>query len=73
MSDTVIKIYTYSATDAGGAASRTLVAETRLALDGDTETTVATKAAKDELLALHQALVKEAVAARLAYLALKAK
>jgi hypothetical protein len=69
----VIKVSTYTTPDAGDAASRTLVAETRLALDGDTETTVATKAAKDELLALHQALVKEAVAARLAYLALKAK
>jgi len=54
--------------------SRQLLMETRFTLDGDIETVLSTAGDVDaQLLTFHQAIVKEAVAARLAYLELLAK
>jgi len=67
----VITVTTYEAADVNDQAARTPVVQTRLTLDGDAQTVVAKDHVDNvELLALHQAMVNEAVEARLVYLQL---
>lgn len=66
-----VTITTYTAADAGAPDDRSVAAVSSFAYDGNLETVVSEEAAgNDQLLALHQALVQEAIAARLAYLEL---
>jgi len=68
----VINVTTFIAADVGDLAARTTVVQTRLTLGGDAQTVVAKDHADNaELLALHQAMVNEAVEARLLYLQLQ--
>jgi hypothetical protein len=69
-----LKVITYVAADADDPKGKQVAAETSFVFDGDLETVVSEKAVaeNDQLLALHQALVQEAIAARLAYLELMA-
>ena len=68
----VITVTTYTAADVGDPEAGTPVVRTRLTLDGDAQTVVAEDHAdNEELLALHQAMVNEAVEARLVYLQLQ--
>jgi hypothetical protein len=70
-----INIKTFTSADIDDTDDRKLLIETQLTLDGRGETVMSTTSgeADSELMALHQAMVKEAVAARLAYLKLLAK
>jgi hypothetical protein len=67
-----VKVTTYTAADAGNPEDKQVAAQTSFALDGDLETVVSegVAAENEQLLGLHQALVQEAIAARLAYLEL---
>ena len=70
----VITVTTYTAAAVGDPEAGTPVVRTRLTLDGDAQTVVAEDHAdNEELLALHQAMVNEAVEARLVYLQLQKK
>ncbi len=62
-----VTVTTYTAADAGKAEDKKVAAQTSFAFDGDLETVVS-EDASEQLLALHQALVQEAIEARLAYL-----
>lgn len=70
-----LTVSTYAAADVGSREGAALKARTRISLAGDVETTLpAAIAAEDEAyLETHKAMVKEALAARLAYLELVAK
>ncbi|UCG22920.1 MAG: hypothetical protein JSW55_12165, partial [Chloroflexota bacterium] len=60
-----ITVTTYTAADAGNADGKSAAARSSFAFNGDLETVVSDEAAGNEqLLALHQALVQEAIAAR---------
>jgi hypothetical protein len=66
-----VTVTTYTAADAAQPDDKQVAAQTSLAFDGDLETVVS-EGAGEPLLALHQAMVQEAIAARLAYLELLA-
>lgn len=65
--NTVI-VSTYVAAEADDPHSRTLIACTKLVLDGESETTIYDPVASEQMLILHQQTVAQAVTARLAYL-----
>jgi hypothetical protein len=69
-----VTIETYTSTDLDDPDGRQLLIKTRITLDGKGETVLSTASAEldPRLIALHQAIVKEAIAARLAYLKLLA-
>jgi len=65
----VVTVTTYTAADVEDSGTRKAAVRTRLVLDGDTQTVVAEDhAGSEDLLALHQAMVNEAVEARLVYI-----
>ncbi|MGD8804269.1 MAG: C25 family cysteine peptidase [Chloroflexota bacterium] len=66
-----VTVTTYTAADAAEPKDKQVAAQTSLAFDGDLDTVVS-EGAGEPLLALHQAMVQEAIAARLAYLDLLA-
>ncbi len=68
-----VTVTTYTAADASAADGKSVAAKSSFTFDGDLETVVSEEAAENEqLLALHQVLVQEAIAARLAYMELLA-
>ena len=69
-----ITVKTFASDDITDPNDRKLLIETRLTLDGSSEIVISTVSGEvdAELMALHQAMAKEALAARLAYLKLMA-
>ncbi len=70
-----LSVTTYTSDEPQGSRDREVLAHTRIEIDGDVETRLARRVAdgEEERLELHRAMVKEALAARLAYLDLLRK